>query len=156
MSTASGVSTVSTIRPHPDGGVVVRKRIYLDDLDGFGMVHHAQYAVLLDRAVLDYWVEAGWRLDPERAVQAIRQFALTFHAPIRGVRDVDIHVWVSRAGRTSVTHSFEFRSDDGAVLFAEGSRVVVNLDPVCLAPTPFDEETWALAAPLLGQGVARA
>ena len=86
-------------------GVVVRKRIYLEDLDGFGVVHHARYAVLLDNAVLDFWLDAGWTPDTTTHLQVIRELSLTYHQPIAGMGDVDVHFWVERAGRTSVTLS---------------------------------------------------
>ena len=58
-------------------GVVVRKRIYLEDLDGFGVVHHARFAVLFDNAVLDYWLDAGWVPDTATHLQVVRELALT-------------------------------------------------------------------------------
>lgn len=137
-------------------GVVLRKRIYLDDLDGFGMLHHARYAVLLDQAVIDFWLDAGWVSDPAESVQAIRALELTYHLPVVGMQDVDVHLWVDRAGRTSVTYRFQVLSADHTVRYAEGSRVLVNLDPRTLRPTPLTEAMWEVAAPLLGVGVERA
>jgi acyl-CoA thioester hydrolase len=136
-------------------GVLVRKRVYLDDLDGFGMLHHARYALLFDNAVIDFWSDAGWELDPSRSVLVIRELGLTYHQPVVGIGDVDVHFWVERAGRTSVTYRFQVLSADHTVVHADGHRVVVNLDSQTLRPAPFTEETWALAAPLLAPGVER-
>jgi acyl-CoA thioester hydrolase len=136
-------------------GVTRRRRIYLDDLDGFGMLHHARYALLFDHAVIDYWAEAGWRVDPTTSVQVIRELTLTYHQPITSVGDVDVRFWVSRAGRTSVTYAFRIASSDGDVLHAEGTRVLVNLDPATLRPAPFTDDMWEIATPLLGAGVTR-
>jgi len=136
-------------------GVVRRRRVYLDDLDGFGMLHHARYALLFDHAVIDYWAEAGWRLDPTTSVQVIRELSLTYHLPITAVGDVDVHFWISRAGRTSVTYAFRIVSQDGSVVHAEGTRTLVNLDPLTLRPTPLTDDMWEIATPLLGEGVTR-
>jgi len=136
-------------------GVVRRRRVYLDDLDGFGMLHHARYALLFDHAVIDYWAEAGWRLDPTTSVQVIRELSLTYHLPITAVGDVDVHFWISRAGRTSVTYAFRIVSPDGSVVHAEGTRTLVNLDPLTLRPTPLTDDMWEIATPLLGEGVTR-
>lgn len=136
-------------------GVVIRKRVYLDDLDGFGMLHHAGYAVLLDHAVIDFWLDAGWAPDPTVSVQVIRGLELTYHLPVVGMQDVDVHLWIDRAGRTSVTYRFEVLSADHTTRYAEGSRVLVNLDPATLRPTPLTEEMWEVAAPLLRDGVER-
>lgn len=136
-------------------GVVLRKRIYLEDLDGFGMLHHARYAVLFDNAVIDFWHEAGWVFDPSQAVLAIKNLQLTYHAPVVGIGDVDVHLWVERAGRTSVTYRVQVMSPDREVLYAEGSRVVVFLDAQTLRPTPIPADIWDKAEPLLGAGVQR-
>jgi acyl-CoA thioester hydrolase len=136
-------------------GVVRRRRVYLDDLDGFGMLHHARYALLFDHAVIDYWAEAGWRLDPTTSVQVIRELTLTYHQPITQVGDVDVHFWVSLAGRTSVTYTFRITSTDGEAVYADGTRTLVNIDPLTLRPTPLTDEMWEVATPLLGAGVTR-
>jgi acyl-CoA thioester hydrolase len=136
-------------------GVLVRKRIYLDDLDGFGMLHHARYALLLDNAVIDFWADAGWEIDPSVSVLVIRELTLTYHQPVVGLSEVDVHFWIERAGRTSVTYRFQLLSADHEVVHADGHRVVVNLDGKTLRPAPIGEDVWELAAPLLGPGVAR-
>jgi acyl-CoA thioester hydrolase len=133
-------------------GVIYRKRIYLDDLDGFGMLHHARYALLFDGAVIDYWVEAGWLFDPDQAVMVVRELQLTFHAPVIGIQDVDVRFWIDRASATHVTYCFEVLSVDHAIKHAEGTRVLVNLDPRTLRPSPISETVWELAKPLLGAG----
>ena len=68
---------------------------------------------------------------------------------------MDVHFWISRAGRTSVTYSFRVLSTDREVVHAEGSRTLVNLDPLTLRPTPLTEAMWEVATPLLGAGVSR-
>ena len=136
-------------------GIVIRKRIYLDDLDGFGMLHHARYALLLDNAVIDFWADAGWEIDPSVSVLVIRELTLTYHQPVVGLSEVDVHFWIERAGRTSVTYRFQVLSADHEVVHADGHRVVVNLDGKTLRPSPIGEDVWKLAAPLLGPGVAR-
>jgi acyl-CoA thioester hydrolase len=146
--------TASTI-DQIDEGVVRRRRVYLDDLDGFGMLHHAAYPLLFDHAVIDYWADAGWRLDPTTSVQAIRELTLTYSQPITAVGDVDVQFWISRAGRTSVTYTFRVLSTDRTVMHAEGTRTLVNLDPLTLRPVPLTDEMWEVATPLLGAGVTR-
>lgn len=136
-------------------GILVRKRVYLDDLDGFGMLHHARYALLFDNAVLDFWLGAGWVIDPSESVLVIRDLQLRYHQPVVGLQEVDVHLWVERAGRTSVSYRFEVLSTDHTVRHADGSRVVVNLDPRSLRPAPLTDRMWEIAAPLLGPGVER-
>lgn len=136
-------------------GVVIRKRVYLDDLDAYGMLHHARYALLFDNAVIDFWSGVGWELDPSAQVFVIRELTLTYHQPVVGICDVDVHLWVERAGRSSVTYRFEVLSADHSVVHADGRRVVVNLDAHTLRPAPISEDVWQLAAPLLPPGLER-
>jgi acyl-CoA thioester hydrolase len=138
-------------------GVVVPVPVYVDDLDGYGMLHHARYAVLLDHALTDYWVGAGLRLSPETSVTVVRSLTLDFHEPIRRPGRVDVRMWVSEAGRTSALYRFEVwtSSPERDVLHAEAQRRVVNLDPLTLRPAPFPDDQWRMAVPLLAPGVER-
>ena len=117
------------------------------------MLHPARYAVLFDNAVIDYWVDAGWQFEPDRAVQVVRGLRITYHAPIVGIQDVDVHFWIDRASATHVTYRFEVLSVGHSVKHAEGSRVLVNLNPRTGRPTPISDSAWELARPLLGAGV---
>lgn len=136
-------------------GVVVRQRVHLADLDGFGMLYHARYATIFDNAVQDFWVDAGWELDPAQSVLVIRDLQLTYHQPVLGIGDVDVHFWVERAGTTSVTYRFQVLSADHTVCHADGHRVVVFLDGKSLRPAPIPEDVWEKAAPLFGPEVRR-
>jgi len=69
--------------------------------------------------------------------------------------DVDVHLWVDRAGRTSVTYRFEVLSADHAVVHAEARRVLVNINAQTLQPEPLTDAMWAIATPLLAAGVER-
>jgi acyl-CoA thioester hydrolase len=134
-------------------GVVVPVPVYVDDLDGYGMLHHARYAVLLDHALSDYWTSAGLRLEAAVSVTVVRRLELTYHLPVTRPGQVDVRFWVSEAGRTSALYRFEVRTGD--VLHVEAGRHVVNLDPGTLRPAPFPDEQWAMARPLLAPGVER-
>ena len=127
--------------------------VYVDDLDGYGMLHHARYAVLLDHALTDYWTGAGLRLGRDVSVTAVRRLELTYHLPVTEAGRVDVRFWIAEAGRTSALYRFEVRSGD--VLHVEAERHVVNLDPVTLRPAPFPDDQWRMAAPLLSPGVER-
>lgn len=134
-------------------GVVRRRRVYLDDIDAYGMLNNTVYPRIFDQTILDFWLDAGWRLDSATSVLAVREMSVEYHRPVLGIGDVDVQVLIARAGRTSVTYHLRLLSPDHAVVHAEGTRTVVNLDPTTLRPTPLSEEMWQMAAPLLGSGV---
>jgi acyl-CoA thioester hydrolase len=113
--------------------------VHFDDLDAMGIVHNARYAVLLERALSAYWSPRGHAFTDGRpttsdVVHAVREFTITYVAPIRGTGPVDVHFWVEKLGETSVVYGFRFRSGD--VLHAEGRRTIVKLDPANAMPPP--------------------
>lgn len=124
-------------------------QVHFDDLDPMGIVHNAKYAVLLERALTTFWGRHGHSFDSPDAFHAVREFAITYHVPVRGTGPVDVHFWLDRQGVTSADYGFEIRSMDGAVVHAVGRRAVVRLDPATLRPTPWTEATRAVVAELL-------
>lgn len=128
--------------------------VYFDDLDALGIVHNARYAVLLERAVSQYWAERGHSFadgnptSPD-VFHAVRDFRIGYRAPIRGTGEVLVHFWLERFGETSAVYGFRFLSTDGATVYAEGERVVVRLDPATMRPTPWSDAARAVASGLL-------
>ncbi len=118
------------------------------------MLHNSRYAVLLENAVMAYWLERGWHYDPARSlfpdsVHLVRAFEITYHLPITEVGKVGVHFWIERVGRTSYTYGFRVVSADRATLYAEGRRVQVNLSTATLTPIPLSAEEVAAARPLI-------
>jgi len=132
-------------------GVVVRERVYLDDLDGYGMLHHARFATIIDRAVIDFWLDSGWTPSDRDFVQVVREIHIEYLAPVRGLCDLSVRLRVTDVSESSATYRFEIASDHSATLHARGSRVIVNLDADTLRPSPFPEQMWAVARPLLAE-----
>jgi acyl-CoA thioester hydrolase len=135
-------------------GRVEPVKIHFDELDGQGVLHHSRYAVLLDRAVIAYWMGRGWSLDPSRSVfddtmLVVRELNITFHAPARGPAELAVHFWLSKMGRTSTVYGFRILSEDHSVLHADGSRVVIKLDPKTLRPAPFSDALREAGLPLM-------
>lgn len=102
--------------------------LYFDDLDAYGMVHHARFAVLLDRAFSAYFSGLGLHLGHEDGSLMVRELTLTFDRPIRATPAVDVNLRVESVGTTSAVFLFEFRT--GQDVHAHGRRVVVKVDPV--------------------------
>lgn len=116
--------------------------VYFDDLDAMGIVHHARYAFLVDRALSGYWGRQGYVMgdsQSEDSFQAVRELTLSYLAPIRRTGEVAVHLWLNHLGRTSLEYGFRIRSLDGVTTYVEGRRAMVRLDPGTLRPTPFTE-----------------
>ena len=140
------------------GGVHEPVQVHFDDLDAMGLLHNSRYAVLVERAIGAYWHRLGWAPDPARSafpdvLMAVREFKVTYHAPIAEPGGRLVHFWLERMGRTSGVYGFRVLSadhtPDHVTVHAEGYRVNFNLDPATFRPAPFSDEIRAAAAPLL-------
>jgi acyl-CoA thioester hydrolase len=128
--------------------------VHFDDLDAMGLLHNARYAILLERAIASYWASRGRSFEGGRpslpdVFQAVREFAITYRAPIRDTGPVAVHLWLAHLGRTSAEYAFRFLSLDGGTLHAEGRRGVVRLDPDTMRPAPWTDAARAVATTLL-------
>ncbi|GHH69029.1 thioesterase [Streptosporangium violaceochromogenes] len=137
-----------------DGGHFEPVQVHFDDLDAMGLLHNSRYAVLVERAIVAYWVRLGWAPDTVRSAfkdvfLAVREFKVTYETPIAGAGEPLVHFWIERMGRTSAVYGFRVLSPDRSVVHAEGYRVNVNLDPGTLRPVPFSAELRTAAGPLL-------
>ncbi|SCE72396.1 acyl-CoA thioester hydrolase [Micromonospora viridifaciens] len=148
------MSHATADRPAVEFGHVEHVPVHFDDLDAMGILHNARYAVLLERALTPYWAERGVafrgakRSAPD-TFHAVREFTITYRAPITGTGPVAVHFWLEHFGTSSARYAFEFRSLDGGTLHADGTRSIVRLDPATLRPTPWTETARAVAATLL-------
>jgi acyl-CoA thioester hydrolase len=128
--------------------------VHFDDLDAMGIVHNARYALMLERALTAFWADHGHAFTSAGptstdVINAVREFTITYHRPIRGTGEVAVRFWLDRLGETSAVVGFEFTSPDGDVVYADGRRVNVKLDPRTLRPAPWSAEARGIAATLL-------
>ncbi|GAA0501694.1 thioesterase [Paractinoplanes deccanensis] len=135
-------------------GDVVRLPVHFDDLDAMGMLHNSRYAVLVERAIVIWWQQrgvsfAGGRPTSPDAFNAVREYTITFHQPVRGTGEIAVRFWIDRMGTTSVEYGFAVTSEDGATVYADGRRVNVRLDPQTLRPAPWTDQGRETAAALL-------
>jgi acyl-CoA thioester hydrolase len=146
--------TMTTPALTVDFGHVEPVTIHFDDIDAMGIVHNGRYPVLLERAISPYWQARGHgyadgRVTSPDLFHAVREFTITYLAPIRGTGDVGVHFWIEQLGQTSATYGFRFVSTDGETVYAEGRRAIVRLDPATLRPTPWTDAARAVATTLL-------
>lgn len=136
-----------------EAGHVTPMPVHFDDLDAMGVLHNSRYAVLVERALTLWWAErgvsfAGGRPTTPDAFNVVRDYAITFHRPVRGTGEIGVHFWIDRLGTTSAAYGFRVISADGGTVFAEGRRVTVRLDPATMRPAPWTPEGRALAEKL--------
>ena len=134
-------------------GVIEPVMVHFEDLDAMGIVHHARYVLLLERALAAYWTKAGWPFDPSsrrftEVFFVVKEFAITYHVPITRVGPVHVQLWLDHLGDTSAVYGFRVLSQDETVTHADGRRVQVRLDPATLRPAAIGPELRAASRPL--------
>ena len=141
-------------QPAVEYGHVEHAMVHFDDLDALGLLHNARYALLLERALTAYWSERGVSYQGGQAstpdvFHAVREFTITYHAPITGTGPVAVHFWLEHFGTSSAEYAFRFHSLDGTTAYAEGRRAIVRFDPATLRPAPWTDTARQVAAALL-------
>ncbi len=66
----------------------------------------------------------------------VKQFEITYHAPITATGLIGVQLWIDKLGSSSVVYGFRVLSEDGAAVHAECRRVHIHLDPTTMRPTP--------------------
>ena len=135
-------------------GVTETVEVHFEDLDAQGVVHNARYVLLLERALSAYWSRNGYPWDPSSpqfmdVFFVVKEFSITYHAPITRPGPVSVRFWIDRLGTTSAVYGFLVVSQDESITFANGRRVQVRLDPATLRPAVIGPELRAACEPLL-------
>ncbi|MFF1278781.1 acyl-CoA thioesterase [Streptomyces marokkonensis] len=123
-------------------GRLIPVTVHFDDLDALGLLHNARYPLLVERAWTELWNDNGVRFEGDWAAagdacNAVRELRVTYEAPVTRPGTYAVHLWLDRLGTTGLTYGFRFCSEDGAVTYARGSRVLVRLDAETLRPAPW-------------------
>jgi len=117
--------------------------VYFDDLDPFRILHNARYLLLFERTLGSFWQSLGLGgFDAEGTHDhnhLVRANNIEYLAPVRGVGNVRVRVWIEKLGRTSMTFGWRMMPMDQDVDYALGSRTVVCVDPDTQRPTPWSD-----------------
>jgi acyl-CoA thioester hydrolase len=128
--------------------------VYFDDLDAFGILHNARYVLLFERAIGSFWQLHGWGgpLDAEDnpdQFHLVRQNHVDYLRPVIGVGSVRVRVWIDKLGRTSLSFGLRCLPLNEDVAYAEGTRVIVRVDPDSRKPVPWTDGFRRAVAPYL-------
>lgn len=143
--------------PIPADGVYAHPvRIWFDELDALGVLHHSRFVYHLERAQKAMFaaVMGADTLDPAVAPDVyvlVRNLSLDYLAPVRGEASLVIRLRVLRVRAGGLTVGFEFRSADGATVHCRGERTVCRMDADTHRPALWTDgfraryEAWRLA-----------
>ena len=118
--------------------------VHFDDLDAMGIVHNARYAVFLERALSQWWVDRGHSYEGGHPTtpdvfHAVAEYSISYREPVRGTGEIGVHFWIDKLGESSAVYGFRMVSADGRTVHAEGRRVNIKLDPRTLRPAPWSD-----------------
>ena len=138
-------------RNPPPGLFVHRMRIWFDELDPLGVLHHSRFVYHLERAqkAMFAHIMGVDTLDPVAApdiYHLVRNLELNYTAPVEGECEVLVVLKVLRVRAAGLTVAFAFRSADGGTLHCHGVRTVCRMGVVTKAPeewTPVFRERYS-------------
>ena len=113
--------------------------MHFDDLDPMGMIHNARYALLIERALATFWKLHGHTFRDGRpttadAFNVVKEFTISYRAPIRGPGDVVVHFWLEHMGTSCAVYTFCLLSSDHT-LFLSTCKLTGTL-PLTWTPEP--------------------
>lgn len=105
------------------GGIWHPHRVSYGETDCMGVLYHAEYLHIFERARSTYIREKGmsYTLVEERGVYLpVREAYCRYRAPARYDDMTFVHAWISDWGRASVAFAYEFFTEDKKTLLATG------------------------------------
>ncbi len=144
--------------PVSPGGVFKHPaRIWFDELDPLGVLHHSRFVYHLERAQKAMFaaIMGVDTLDPVLAPDIyalVRNLTLNYTAPVTGESALEIRLRVTRVRAGGLSVRFEFWSADGATLHCHGERTICRMDYATRRPAAWSDtfreryEAWLSAA----------
>ena len=144
--------------PPPGGLFFHRTRVWFDELDALGVLHHSRFVYHLERAAKAMFVRVMNldTLDPAVAPDIcalVRDLDLRYVAPVAGECEILIGLRVTGLRAAGLTVAFEFRSADGATLHCRGTRTVCRMNATTRSPEEWTPEFRARYGLWMAAGV---
>jgi acyl-CoA thioester hydrolase len=97
------------------------------DLDTYGHVNNAVYGTYCEEARVAYVGEVLGIESVDEFPAVVASLSIDFRASVTEPTSVDVRVWVSRLGESSLTMEYELEQDGR--LAAEAETTIVAVDP---------------------------
>jgi acyl-CoA thioester hydrolase len=118
-------------------------RVYFEDTDGFGVVHHANYLKFMERARLNWLLKLGYRLDElsrQNVLFVVQKAELQFLMAVRCYDEIEILTRVVKSRRVAKVYEQIIRSaKDSEIIYCKGYIHVVCVNEK-LRPRPMPQE----------------
>ena len=118
-----------------------RLRVRYSECDAQGIVFNGHYLFYLDVALTEWWREAfgSYQVVVDKGFDVVlAETTLRYRSGARFDELLDVSLWVTKLGNTSVQVAFEFRTEDR--LCGEGEARYVLVDPQTTQKKPMSDE----------------
>lgn len=145
----------------PPGLFIYRTRAHFYEIDALWVLHHSRYLQFVERAqqaLFDDLMGAK-EFSPEKypdVYVVVKRLEIDYIVPLRGVAPFIITLRGLKLREAGLTVAFEFRSEDGTILHAQGERTVCKLGLQSHEPSGWSPEFRAKYEPWVAAGSALA
>lgn len=120
-----------------DFGVSVPVTVEFEDVDSYGIAHHARLVAYLERARLRFLLAHGLPVHPGGCLPVMYSLELHFRRPARLMDALEVSVAALAVDDFQITLAYRIRRDGDVLVRARS--VIAFLDPVADAPAPVPE-----------------
>jgi len=134
-----------------DQALRVPVTVEFEDVDSYGIAHHARLVAYLERARLRFLLERGLPVHPEGCHPVMADLSMRFLRPARLMDRLEVEVFLRDSDDFRLTLGYRILRDGEAV--ARARSVIAFLDPESGGPAPVPAEFLRVVGP--GQGPER-
>ena len=117
-----------------------RTRVGFSDTDAQGIVYYGRYNPYFDLARVEYLRSLGFLHRDAGGEFVMRANDVEYFAPARFDDELEVHIRVSRIGRTSMTYEFAALKVPDGTLLVTAHQTLVLVDPQGRRPIPIPAE----------------
>ncbi|HOU55285.1 MAG TPA: thioesterase family protein [Myxococcota bacterium] len=129
-----------------DGVLRVPVTVEFEDVDSYGIAHHARLVAYLERARLRFLLERGLPVHPDGCLPVMADLSMRFLRPARLMDRLEVEVRLREADDFRLT--LDYRIVRAGELVARARSVIAFLDPVGGGPAPVPEAFLRVGVPV--------
>ncbi|MGC6425205.1 MAG: acyl-CoA thioesterase [Lentimonas sp.] len=120
-------------------------RIYFDELDALGVLHHTRYLLHLERAQQNFFEHLlgveDFNADRDEDIYVVvHSIESRFREPFRCPGPIVVEYTVDRIRSGGVTMGFVIRDPEGSKIYCDGKRTVCKLSSETHRPAPWTND----------------
>lgn len=119
-----------------------QSRVFFDELDGLGLLHHTRYLLHLERAQQSFFEHLlgveDFNTDRDEDIYVVvHNIESRFRQPLSNPGIILVEYKIERIRSGGVTMSFSIFNEDRSIIYCDGSRTVCKLSAQTHRPAPW-------------------